>query len=229
MYTKPLSSQLIKSTSTSSSNPTQISDSLSMINRCNHRILRGNNPQAAFHHSNSNEVVETINVGVNLGFDISGKDHVGFDNGDLQQWKFKVERGLRSRLSPLYLSFNFGDRSGLRVVNDKGYYRLDIFKFGMMLLSWENGLFTMPSYQLELNSIATLIGLSTSFTPHVFTGLPIGANMSDVKVGVRFWVSTISPLSAPSGNLLQEFASIRRKSFGVITWRENKIAWVALG
>ncbi|PWA56095.1 Concanavalin A-like lectin/glucanase, subgroup [Artemisia annua] len=71
---KPLSSLPTKSTSTSSSNPTQISNSSSMINRCNHRILTGNNPQAASHHSNSNEVAETINMGVNLSFDISGKD-----------------------------------------------------------------------------------------------------------------------------------------------------------
>ncbi|GJV88372.1 hypothetical protein Tco_1532310 [Tanacetum coccineum] len=88
--TKPLCSQPTKSTSTSSSNPTQFSISLSIINRCNHRILRGNNPQAASHHSNSNEVVETINVGVNLGFDISGKDRdiasiIGCgDHGDIK-------------------------------------------------------------------------------------------------------------------------------------------------
>ncbi|PWA64391.1 zinc knuckle CX2CX4HX4C [Artemisia annua] len=71
---KPLSSLPTKSTSTSSSNSTQISNSSSMINRCNHRIITGNNPQTASLHSYSNEVAETINVGVNLGFDISGKD-----------------------------------------------------------------------------------------------------------------------------------------------------------
>ncbi|PWA73278.1 reverse transcriptase domain, Reverse transcriptase zinc-binding domain protein [Artemisia annua] len=76
--TKPKCSLPSKTTSVSTSDPIEHSDSLSKINRCNFRILKNlNSPSNSnqLSESISNEVEETINVGLNLGFDMLGKDN----------------------------------------------------------------------------------------------------------------------------------------------------------
>lgn len=75
---KPICSLPSKTTSVSTSDPIEHSDSLSKINRCNFRILKNlNSPSNSnqLSESISNEVEETINVGINLGFDMLGKDN----------------------------------------------------------------------------------------------------------------------------------------------------------
>ncbi|GKB25107.1 hypothetical protein Tco_0864508 [Tanacetum coccineum] len=76
--TKPKCSIPSKTTSVSISNPIENSDSLSKINGCNFRILKNHNSPSnskQLFESILNEVEETINEGINLGFDMIGKDN----------------------------------------------------------------------------------------------------------------------------------------------------------
>ncbi|GJS89124.1 putative RNA-directed DNA polymerase, eukaryota, reverse transcriptase zinc-binding domain protein, partial [Tanacetum coccineum] len=130
--TKPKCSIPSKTTSVSISDPIEHSDSLSKINRCNFRILKNHNsPSNSKQLSESilNEVEETINVGINLGFDMIGKDNdiaiivgLGLTDLPLGGKRFTRMNNLGSQLSKLdrILSVKATDlRNTLNAIDDK--------------------------------------------------------------------------------------------------------------